>query len=124
MKTHRLLFVLVAGLALLFSAQAYADPARDDIVHAYVLLKMANANYAGHRDKAIKELEQVGHELGMDLNGRGADNERQMKSDGQMAEAARILHEARNRLDARDREHAASHVDRAISEIELALRKK
>lgn len=124
MKTYRLLSVVVVVSALLFSAQAYADPARDDIVHAYVLLKMANHNYAGHRDTAIKELEQVGHELGMDMKGRGADNERQMQSDAQMAEASRILHDARNRLDAHDREHAASHVDKAMQEIDLALKKK
>jgi hypothetical protein len=47
-----------------------------------------------------------------------------MKSDAQVAEAGRILHDVRNRLDARDRDHAAAHVDTAIHEIDEALRVK
>jgi len=123
MKT-RLLSVLVAGLTLLFGAQAYAQSARQDIVHAYTLLKLSNHDYGGHRVAAIKALEAAGHELGLDMKGKGTAGEMQMQSDGQMAEASRILHGARDRLTAADREHAAKHVDKAIEEIDLALKKK
>jgi hypothetical protein len=123
MKT-RLLSVLVAGLALLFGTQAYAQSAREDIVHAYVLVKAANHDYAGHRNAAIKALEDAGRELGLEMKGKGSAAELQMQSDGQMAEASRILHVAQGRLTAEDRKHAAKHVDKAIEEIDLALKKK
>jgi hypothetical protein len=112
------------AILLAFTSHAYAATAREDLVHAYVLLKLANSNYAGHRANALKELENAGHDLGLDLNGRGTEHERQMKSDVQVAEAGRILHDVRNRLDARDRDHAAAHVDTAIHEIDEALRVK
>ena len=121
MKTHRLLCAVITAGVLLLGTQAYADSPREDIVHAYVLLKMANNDYAGHRGNAIKELEKAGQELGLDLHGHGQEHERQMQSDAQMAEAGRILREARDRLDAHDREHAAAHVDRAMREIDRAL---
>ena len=123
MKT-RLLSVLVVGMTLLFGAQAYAQSARDEIVHAYVLLKAANHDYAGHRNAAIKALEEAGHGLGLEMKGKGSAKELQMQSDEQMAEASRILHGARDQLSAADREHAAKHVNRAIEEIDQALKKK
>jgi hypothetical protein len=122
MKTYRLLYVLIAGFMLLFGNQAFGQSAREDMVHAYILLKTANHNYGGHREAAIKEIERAGHDLGLDLRGRSTQREQQLQSDAQMAEAFRILHEVRNRLDRHDRDIAATHVDNAMHEIDLALR--
>ena len=124
MKTNRLLAVFMAALLLGFGSQAYAGTPREDLVQAYVLLKAANNNYAGHRVNALKELEDAAHDLGLELKSGGGQHQRQMTSDAQVAEAGRILHDVRHRLDARDRDHAAAHVDRAIHEIDEALRVK
>jgi hypothetical protein len=133
MKTHRSLHLLIAAFMLAFGIQAHAQrprehavlaSPRDELAHAYVLLKLANHNYGGHKGAAIKELEAAGHELGLDLKARGSEHERQMKSDELLAEAGRILHETRDRLDAHDRERAAAHVNEAIHQVDMALRVK
>jgi len=41
-----------------------------------------------------------------------------------MSEAFQILRVARDKLDRRDREHEAGHLDRALHEVDLALRKR
>ena len=122
MKTHRSLYVLMAVFMLGFGLHAYAASPREDLVHAYVLVKLSNNNYQGHRDAALRELEDAGHALGLDMRSGGTQHERQMRSDDQMAEAGRILRDVRHRLEARDRDRAASHVDRAIRHIDDALR--
>jgi hypothetical protein len=114
----------VVVLALSFGARAYAESPREELVHAYVLLKLAKHDYAGHRAAAVKELEAAGHDLGLDLQGHGSEHERQFQSDQLIAESARMLHDLRGRLEARDRDRAAAHVDRAIHEIDEALRVK
>ena len=124
MKTCRLWYVLVVAGAVLLGNEAYAAGPRDDIVRAYFLIKMSNNNYSGHRDAALKELEIVGHELGLDLRSGGQNKERQRQSDAEMDEAFKILRVARDKLDARDREHEAGHLEKAMHEVDLALRKK
>jgi hypothetical protein len=122
MKTFRLLSVLMAALLLGFGSHAYAASPREDLVQAYILVKASNNNYAGHRGTALRELEDAAHHLGLDLKSGGTQHQRQMTSDAQMAEAGRILREVRFRLDKRDRDAAAAHVDRALHEIDKALR--
>ena len=124
MKTCRLWYVLIVAGAVLLGNQAYAAGPRDDIVRAYFLIKMSNNNYSGHRDKALKELEFVGRELGLDLRSGGQNEQRQRQSDAQMDEAFQILRVARDKLDAHDREHEAGHLEKAMHEVDLALRKK
>jgi hypothetical protein len=124
MKTCRLFQVLVAVGTLLTGCQTYAAGPRDDIVRAYFLVKLSNNNYSGHRDSALKELEIVGRELGLDLRSRGQNQQPQRQSDAQMAEAFQILRVAQAKLDARDREHEAGHLDKALHEIDMALRKR
>ena len=123
MKTCRLSFVLVlaAAVLILFGNQAYAAGPREDIVRAYFLIKVSNNNYSGHRDAALKELEIVGHELGLDLRSRGHNDQPQGQSDAQMNEAFQILRVARDKLDAHDREHEAGHLENALHEVDLAL---
>jgi hypothetical protein len=124
MKTCRLWSVLVVVAAVLFGNQAYAAGPREEIVRAYFLIKVSNNNYSGHRDAALKELEVVGRELGLDLRSSGQNKQPQGQSDSQMAEAFQILRVARDKLDARDREHQAGHLEKALHEVDLALRKK
>jgi hypothetical protein len=122
MKTYRLLTVLMAALLLDFGGQAYAASPRQDLVQAYVLLRSAKNNYNGHRGVALHELEDAAHHLGLDLRSSGTERQAQMTSDAKLAEASRILHDVRYRLDRHDRDIAAAHVDRAIHEINEALR--
>jgi hypothetical protein len=124
MKTCRLWYVLIVAGAVLFSNSAFAAGPRDEIVRAYFLIKMSNNNYSGHRDAALKELEVVGKELGLDMRSGGQNHQPQGQSDSQMEEAFQILRVARDKLDARDREHEAGHLEKALQEVDLALRKK
>ena len=105
-------------------ARAYAETPREELAHAYALLKLANHDYDGHRVKAMKELEVAGKALELEFGGHGSEHERQWKSDEQLAEARRLLREARDKLEARDRERAAAHVEKAIKETDAALRVK
>jgi hypothetical protein len=115
--------ILIALTGILFLAFSLrAEPPREEIVHAYRLLMVANADYDGHRVKAMEALRRAGRALDLDLKGDAPTGERQWKSDEQLREAGRLLHEARNQLEARDRERAAEHVDHAIQEIDLALK--
>ena len=124
MKPCRLWFVLVTMAAVLLGNQAYAAGPRDDIVRAYFLIKMSNNNYSGHRDAALKELELVGRELGLDMKSGGQNKQPQVQSDAQMSQAFEILKAARDKLDRQDREHEAGHLEKALHEVDLALRKK
>jgi hypothetical protein len=127
MKTkNRSFYLQIAALALAlsFGLTARAESPREEVAHAYVLLKMAKSDYHGHKAEALHQLELVGHDLGMDLHGRGNEHERQLKSDELLAQAGSMVHEARNKLEARDRERAAEHLDKAIHEIDEALRVK
>jgi hypothetical protein len=116
--------IAAVALVLSFGVRAYAETPREELAHAYVLLKLAKHDYAGHRAAALRELEVAGHDLGLDLQGRGSEHERQLQSDELVAQSGRMLHELRGRLEARDRDRAAAHVDRAIHEIDEALRVK
>lgn len=112
------------ALALSLGVSAYAETPREELAHAYALLKLANHDYDGHRVKAMKELEIAGESLGMKLEAHGSEHERKWKSDEQLAEAHRLLREARDKLEARDRDRAAAHVEKAIKETDAALRVK
>jgi hypothetical protein len=126
MKTHRSLYLKVAAfaLALSFGVSAYAETPREELAHSYVLLKLAKNDYGGHKAAALQELEATGHDLGLDLHGRGSKVERQLKSDELVAESSRLLHEASAKLEARDRQLAAAHLDKAAHELDEALRVK
>jgi len=111
----------ILGLVLFFAARAGAETPREELVHAYVLLSVANHDYGGHRVLAMKEIESAGRTLGLDLKGDRVRHESQLRSEEQLAEARRLLQHAREKLEARDRERAADRVDLAIKEIDLAL---
>lgn len=112
------------ALAMTFGLRAYAETPREELVHAFHLLKTANHDYAGHRVKAMGEIEAAGKDLGMELGGDLPERERQWKSDEQLVEARRLLRESRNKLEKRDRDRVAAHVDVAMKEIDEALKVK
>lgn len=122
-RTSRLLMLQLAALVALFSfgVRAYAEPPRDEVAHAYWLLKSADRDYAGHRAEALHAVEAVGRDLGLDLKGELPRGERQWKSDAQLREAGRLLRDARDKLEDRDRRRAADRLDHAIREIDTAL---
>lgn len=111
-------------LAMTFGISAYAETPREELAHAYRLMKGADHDYDGHREAAMKEVRAAGEKLGLALEGEGVKEESQWKSDKRMAEARRLLKEARNKLEDRDREHAAAEVDAAVKEINMALKTK
>jgi len=111
-------------LALSFGASAYAETSREQMVHAYRLLSHADGDYNGHRGAAMRHLETAGKELGLDLEGDYPERERQWKSDAKLVEARRLLREARNKLEARDRDRVAGHLQKAIDELDIALKEK
>jgi hypothetical protein len=129
MKTkYRLLIVsfLVAAFSAGFGLKASAAPEtpREELVHAFHLLQKADKDYAGHRGKAMGEVETAGKALGLELKGDLPDRERQWKSDEQLIEAQRLLRDARDKLEAKDRDRVAAHVDVAVKEIDAALKVK
>jgi hypothetical protein len=111
-------------MALSFGAHVYAESARDEIIHAFVLLKHANHDYNGHRTKAIEHVQAAGRALNLKLEGGASERERKWESDQSLAEARNLLFHARSAFEAHDRELAVKHVDRAIEEIDSGLGKK
>jgi hypothetical protein len=124
--TYQSVYLRIAAvlLALSFGISAHAEPAREEIAHAYRLLKGADHDYDGHRGVAMKELQLAGDKLGLVLEGDGVKEERQWKSDKRLMEARRILREARNKLEDKDRDRAAANVEKAIKELDAALATK
>ena len=114
---------LVAALSFGLCAYAAETP-REELVHAFRLLKRANHDYAGHRAKAMEHVEAAGRALGLELGGDLAEHERQWKSDAQLKEARRLLRHCRAKLEERDRTRVAARVNKAIEEINLALQVK
>ncbi|HZV34523.1 MAG TPA: hypothetical protein VFB72_08080 [Verrucomicrobiae bacterium] len=113
--------IAAIGLAFAFAFSARAESPREEVVHAYRLLKAANHDYAGHRIAAMGELEKAGHEMGVDIHGDLPEHEHQWKSDQQLREARRLLIHARDHLERADHERIASHVEIAVREIDAAL---
>jgi len=111
-------------LALSFGAIAHAETPREEVAHAYVLLAHADADYAGHKGVAMKELHAAGLQLGLKLDGQVLEKEKQWKSDAKLAEARRLLKEAREKLEEADRDRVAERVDKAIQELDVALKAK
>src|SRR5690348_7886234 len=115
MRKNRSLILKIAAfvVALSFGISAYAEPPREEIAHAYVLLKLAKHDYGGHKAEAIHQLEVAGRALGLDLHREGSAHERQMRSDELVSEAGRLAHDAEEKLEARDRQRVADHLDKA-----------
>jgi hypothetical protein len=125
-RTTRLFCLQIAAVAaiLSFGLQAHAETPREELVHAYYLVKTANNDYGDHKGAALHHMEVAAHQLGMDLKGGVSERERQWKSDEQMREADRLLHDARNKMEEHDRTRVADHLENAIKNIDKALEKR
>ena len=125
-RTMRKLCLQIAAVVaiLSFGLQAHAEPARDELAHAYYLVKTANNDYKGHRGAALHAIEVAAHQLGMDLKGGVPEGERQWKSDDQMREANRLLRDARDKMEEHDRNRVADRLENAIKDINKALETK
>ena len=119
---HILSLQIALVVAILsFGLQAHAQSARDQLAHAYYLVKTANNDYKGHRGAALHAIEVAAHQLGMDLKGGASEGERQWQSDKQIQEAARLLREARDKMEEHDRTKVADHIQNAIKNLDEAL---
>lgn len=124
--TSRSLYSKIAAIAVLlcFGLCAYAEGPREELAHAYYLLKEAKSDYGGHRAKAKDEVEAAGRELGIELGGGVPERERQWESDKQLQEARRLLADVRDNMEERDRKRIAHHLDESIRQLDVALRKR
>jgi hypothetical protein len=122
--TSGLLHLVAVTVALSFAARVYAEPPRQELVHAYALLKNANHNYEGHRARAMEHIQAAGKAINLKLEGDASEREHQWKSDQMLAEARHLLYHARGAFEAHDRDLAAAHVDKAIEEIDRAIGKQ
>jgi hypothetical protein len=114
----------VAVALTMVGVRAYAEPPREELAHAYRLLKSADHDYDGHREAAMKEVQIAGDKLGLTLEGEGVERERQWKSDRRLTEARRLLRDARDKLEEHDRDRVAASVEKAIKELDVALKVK
>ena len=120
-RTSRLLKIAAVVALCSFGLSAFAEPPRDELAHAYALVKTANKDYAGHRKEALHWIEEAGKNLGVELKGGVPEKERQWKSDAQLQEAQRLLRDARDKMEDRDRQHVAKQLERAMNELDKAL---
>jgi hypothetical protein len=112
---------MAVTVAVSIASRVYAEPPRQELVHAYVLIKHANHNYEGHRARALEHLQAAGKALNLNLEGDANERERQWQSDQMLAEARHLLYHARGAFERHDRDIAAAHVDKAIDEIDRAI---
>lgn len=117
------LTIAAIGLALTFGlTSARAESPRDEVSHAYQLLQHSGQDYNGHKAKAMAEVEAAGRSMNLSFEGFQIPTpERQWKSDAQLKEASHLLRDASEKLEGRDRERAAEHLQRAIHELDEAL---
>lgn len=121
----RYILAFIIAIAVSFAVRATAAEApREQIAHAYRLLKHADHDYDGHRVKAMEQVEAAGKELGINLEGDLPEQERQWKSDEHLRHARLLLHEAHRKLERKDRRRVAEHINFAVKEIDSALKLK
>jgi hypothetical protein len=89
----------------------------EKLQHAYHLLKHADGDYGGHRDAAMKSIQEAAEVLGVQLEGKEHAEESQWKSDRRLREARRLLKE----LVAKEKTEEHPHIRHAIKELNEAL---
>ena len=116
-----LAFAAAVCLMLGFTSKLAAGPASGDLlIKAYSNLEMADHDYKGHRADAMREIEAAAKEIGINVRGDGKGHERQGVSDEQLRIARGLLEEARGGLKGKP----LNHVNKAISQIDVALKIK
>lgn len=116
-----LTFAAAVCLMLGLASKSFAGPAPGDLlIKAYGNLEMADHDYDGHRADAMKEVEAAGKELGIKVRGDGKGHEKQGVSDEQLRAARGLLEQAKGELHGKP----LNHVDKAIRQINIALKIK
>jgi hypothetical protein len=110
--------ILTLGLTTGLNLNAQPAPPPNLLRQAYVTLAMADHDYKGHRAEAMKQIEAAAKILRADIRGDGRGHEKQGVSDEQLRIARTMLEQARVGL----RGKALKHVDRAIKQINIALK--
>ena len=110
----------VVCLMMSFSFKVMAAPAGDLLIQAYASLEQADHDYKGHRADAMKQIEDAGKVLGVNIRGDGRGHEKQGVSDAQLRNAQNLLEQAKGELKGK----ALHHVNKAIKEISIALKIK
>jgi hypothetical protein len=100
-----------------FSDSSEARMLRD----AYKILATGDHDYKGHRAKAMRQVEDAGKLLGMDIAGDLKDHTPQPLSDDILRTAQGYIRTVRNSAEVKDQERVARHLDNAIAEIDTAL---
>jgi hypothetical protein len=99
---------------------AWEEAKKRKLRHAYWLLEQGDADYKGHRAKAMEEIKKAGEMIGMDLKGEGYGGEKQKWSDEKLREARGLLKDIVDETGLREHEH----IRLAIKEIDKALEVK
>ncbi|HUD48678.1 MAG TPA: hypothetical protein VMR33_17735 [Candidatus Baltobacteraceae bacterium] len=100
-----------------FQRVAWGEEKREKLRHAYWLLEHADADYHGHRVKAMEHIKKAADVIGMDLHGHDYATTDQFKSDERMRRARALLHEVADESGGREHEHLRD----AIHELDHAL---
>jgi hypothetical protein len=112
--------IAILAFLLLAAPRLHAQPAgpANLLRQAYVTLSLADHDYKGHRVEAMKQIEAAAKLLRVGLHGDGRGHEKQGVSDEQLRTARNLLEQARTGLKAKP----LKHVDRAINQINIALK--
>jgi len=112
--------VAILALVMMTGLSVYAQPAppANLLRQAYVALSVADHDYKGHRVEAMKQIEAAAKLLRIDIRGDGRGHEKQGVSDEQLRIARGMLEQARAGLTGKP----LKHVDRAINQINIALK--
>ncbi len=103
------------------SSSTASNPEITTLQEAYGLLKAADHDYKGHRVHAMDAVKDACTVLGADPKGDGKGEEPQGQSDDQLRAADQLLYKVRTYATAQKQNQVLVHVDKAISEISLAL---
>jgi hypothetical protein len=113
--------LVIAGLLGGVCQTASARPGSGDLLtQAYATLARADHDYKGHRHAAMKQIEDAGKALGINVRGDGKGHEPQGVSDEQLRTAQGLLEQARAGLKGKP----LKHVNSAIKQISTALKIK
>lgn len=89
---------------------------------AYHILATGDHDYHGHRVAAMEQVHKAADLLGLDLTGDDKDKEKQVLSDDKLREARDLLKQVRGASEVKDQKKITDHLDKAIKEIDIALR--
>ena len=101
---------------------AFGDSAEAGMLHrAYHILATGDHDYAGHRVRAMHQIEAAAKLLDLDLSGDLKDKEPQPLSDDKMREAQGLLQKVLGAAEVKSQPRVSKHINNAINEITTAL---